>query len=758
VENSNVLFRIVLIVLALVIALIILVRRNRRARGLESRWSAVLEFTPESIGGFSYRQLALVSAFGLFLEVLLIRWVSSEVRIFAYFKNLVLIASYLGFGLGCYLSRRAINLLVMLIPFSVLTILIGSPFTFVRIRVQSIALLLGATSDSQFWGVPALVATPQTLVAFFLAICACVLIFLLVAFVFIPVGQLVGWQLEKAPNGVAGYTVNVLASLFGIVLYTLVCFIYQPPLTWVAVAGGMLVLLLGHRPALRWSAAGVFAGCLLLLAMAGPAVPTHVFWSPYQKLTLTPDSPLNPTVYHLQTNDTWYQKIVNLSPEFVRTHPQQFQTPVEMNAYNVPYRFYAAPPKVLVLGAGMGNDVAAALRNGAEHVVAVEIDPLILKLGRQLHFEKPYDSPKVSIVVNDARNYVQNTRDQFDLIMFSLLDSHTTNSHYTNIRIDNYVYTVEAMMAARRLLKDDGIFVVKFQVNTPWIAGRLQALQTQVFGRDPIRLAVDSDENSTGGFFFVSGSPDRLRQAMVDPRLAAVVARSKVLSIEPAAVTTDDWPYFYQRKRGLPLNILAVSVALMIVCGGFIGKVTGGVRRVLWHFFFLGAGFMLLEAQIISKMALLFGTTWLVNSIVISGLLLLIVAANSVRLRGMQISYPLAYGGLFLALAVNWLIPVHLLLFKSMIATAVVATLVLCVPVFFAGCIFIRSFEEYGFSGEALGSNLFGALMGGLLESLSFWTGLKALVLIAAFLYAGSALGLTSRYGVRGKSAAAAAS
>ena len=124
------------------------------------------------------------------------------------------------------------------------------------------------------------------------------------------------------------------------------------------------------------------------------------------------------------------------------------RAPVEWDPYNLPYRFAPSPKSVLVLGAGTGNDVAAALRNGAQQVTAVEIDPLILKLGRQLHFEKPYDSPRVTVVVDDARSYIQNSHEQFDLIVFSLLDSHTTSSNFSNIRIDNYVYTVEAMTAA----------------------------------------------------------------------------------------------------------------------------------------------------------------------------------------------------------------------------------------------------------------------------------------------------------------------
>ena len=156
---------------------------------------------------------------------------------------------------------------------------------------------------------------------------------------------------------------------------------------------------------------------------------------------------------------------------------------------------------------------------------------------------------------------------------------------------------------------------------------------------------------------------------------------------------------------------------------------------------------MLLEAQIVSKMALLFGTTWVVNAVVVSGLLCLIVAANAVYGALPRIPLAVAYAGLFLSLAAMYAVPLQKLFFESWMLRALIATLVLCTPVFFAGIIFISSFARAGFRGSALGSNLFGSLLGGLLESSSLWFGLKSLTVIAALLYVASAIFLGSRAG-----------
>jgi spermidine synthase len=708
--------------------------------GSQKHWLDRWDFSPEKIGGFSYKQLALVSMVGLFLELLMIRWISSEIRIFAYFKNFVLIACFLGFGLGCYMCKRRLNLVAMFVPLLSLALLVKLPWEGLRNLIDSLPAYLGSTSEVQVWGVPSLPLSRASLTDLVLAVAVIVPIFAFISFVFIPLGQLVGWYLENARQGILGYTVNVLGSLAGILLYTFLCFLYQPPPIWFLLSGAMLLLLCWRLPIVRWGIALVFALCIALTSI-GPSHGAKVYWSPYQKLTLSPaldDGEL--VAYELQTNGSWYQQILDLSPGFVASHPRLFKfpnLPVEWNPYNLPYRFYPQPHSVLVLGAGMGNDVAAALRNGSANVVAVEIDPLILTLGRQLHFEKPYQSPRVHVVVDDARSYLQNGSDKFDLIVFSLLDSHTTSSHYSNIRIDNYVYTLEALRTAKQRLRSDGVFIIKFQVNTPWIAGRLFGLVENVFGQKPLEIQ-DDYAYSTGGRFFIVGSPDRLNQALTNPQLAAFMRSHSNFKMEPATLTTDDWPYFYQHEPGVPASVIIVAFVLIFLTWFFLRQTGSGSGSMRWTFFFLGAGFMLLEAQIVSKMALLFGTTWVVNSIVISGLLLLIVGANTLVEFRPRISVSLGYAGIFATLLAAYLIPLEKYFFHSLVLKMLAATAVLCLPVFFAGIVFIQLFAAEHFSGHALGSNLLGALVGGMLESLSFWTGIRSLLILAAILYLAS--------------------
>src|SRR5262249_46158955 len=69
--------------------------------------------------------LFLISILGLFLELMLIRWVSTEVRIFAYLQNTVLVVCFLGLGLGCWTCRQATSAREALFPLFVLVLLLA---------------------------------------------------------------------------------------------------------------------------------------------------------------------------------------------------------------------------------------------------------------------------------------------------------------------------------------------------------------------------------------------------------------------------------------------------------------------------------------------------------------------------------------------------------------------------------------------------------------------------------------------------------
>jgi len=143
--------------------------------------------------------------------------------------------------------------------------------------------------------------------------------------------------------------------------------------------------------------------------------------------------------------------------------------------YDLPYRFHTGPNEVAIVGAGAGNDVAAALRSGAQHVDAIEIDPAILLAGKMNHPEKPYDDPRVRPIVNDARSFLRNTKARYDMIVYGLLDSHTLLSAASSVRLDSFVYTIEGLREAREKLKDNGVLSLSLALSATILERKFSA-------------------------------------------------------------------------------------------------------------------------------------------------------------------------------------------------------------------------------------------------------------------------------------------
>ncbi|HLC20724.1 MAG TPA: methyltransferase domain-containing protein [Candidatus Methylomirabilis sp.] len=699
---------------------------------------------PMARGAFSERRFILTSFVSLFLELLLIRWVSSELRIFAYLKNFVLIACFLGFGFGAYLSRRRVQ---MLTPMWACLVLAGTTWFSRRQPVSLVVWIsevMGQFEDVTMMGKTVWLSGADRVISVALSCLAVACAFLLVTLVFIPFGQVVGRYLDIAPNPIRAYSLNIGASLLGIWAFTALALFSTPPWAWFLI--GLLLCLGLVGTGMRTAGSAILASFLTAAFLLEPSSPSEwTIWSPYQKLRLTESRHKDEAVaYELEVNGTWYQRALDLSDKYVATHPELFAgRRQEYDPYNVPFFFKPRPDRVLVVGSGMGNDVAGALRNGAGHVVAVEIDPHILAEGRRLHPERPYSSPRVEAVVNDARNYFKHSDDRFDLIIFGLLDSHTLSSNFANIRLDNYVYTQEAFEEARRLLRDDGLIVVKFEVQREWLGRRMQGMLTKVFGWPPL-LFRDEEGIGARAFIFVAGNPEQIRRTLdAGPELARFVeANAITYPPESIMMATDDWPFLYHQGRYIPRIYMIFSLLLGATAVVFTrGLLTGGVGRSR-HFFFLGAAFLLLEVQIVSRLALFFGTTWIVNSIVISGVLIMILLSNFVAERWNRPSYALFYILLLLSICLIYMVPLDRLFLESELAKGVVVGGLFCLPVFFAGLIFITSFRATPHKDAAFGANLLGAILGGFLEGISFVTGMRFLLLLAAGLYLISAAAL----------------
>ena len=213
-------------------------------------------------------------------------------------------------------------------------------------------------------------------------------------------------------------------------------------------------------------------------------------------------------------NHCYYQEVIDASTEAAKNNPVSAKAAL---FYGLPYRLQLTPGKVLVVGAGTGNDVAAALRHGAKSVTAVELDPAILLLGKRAHPEHPYQDPRTKAIVNDARTFIRQTDRRFDTIVYGLLDSHTNLGAMTNVRVDSFVYTVEAFRESVARLSDNGLIVVSYTLLDPLQGKKLFAMLREAYPAAPPRAFRIPNAQHDGGTTFAVG-PGLRTLAEDDPR------------------------------------------------------------------------------------------------------------------------------------------------------------------------------------------------------------------------------------------------
>jgi len=676
-------------------------------------------------------KLFSISFVMLFLEIFLIRWISTEIRIFAYISNLVLLACFLGVGLGCYFSKKNANVLItigMLVSISLAAE--SQPF-------QNITEMLSNFPDSVIWG--QILKTSSGLLVLNGTVLT-IFMFLMILVAFIPLGQILGKLLDEHGNIIVGYSINVIGSLIGIWCFNIFSFFYTKPWVWFAFA---IIILLFFIPRKKSDMLLACSASILILLITGMLnFPSPIIWSPYQKLIIYPNMYLDiQNGWAINVNNTGYMSLLDLSEDFVKRYPGRYDiTERRYNIYELPYQFIDKKDAALILGAGAGNDAAGALRSGVKKIDAVEIDPGIYKLGRELHPEQPYEQKNVAIAIDDARAFLKKTKKNYDIITVGLLDSHTLSSNYNNMRLDHYVYTLEAFRNMKERLERDGVISVTFGVRRAWIAERIYGLLREVFGDVPYVFNVGSDNPGfgwSGTMFITSNNLEKLKNAVErKPDLKNYIAEHSITGLGRIKLTTDDWPYLYIEKPGIPRMYLLVIVAIMTVLF-IVKKILFNFEnsKVNMHFFFLGCAFLLLEFQNVSKAALLFGSTWIVNSYIISSILFLILMANLFVYYSKIINVKVFYSLLLISILILYLMPIDIFNAFGFWTKSILAVLILNLPIFFAGIIFIHSFKSVSSKNIALGSNLIGAATGGLLETVSFITGVKSVLLLVFALY-----------------------
>jgi SAM-dependent methyltransferase len=680
--------------------------------------------------------LFLASFAALYFELVVIRYLSTEIRTFAYLKNVALIASFFGIGLGMVMGKPPAKLkrFFPLIAAAIfLLTAFASPLHLTHVTPPMSGYVLAGDSLQVAQGRWHAVLEFLAIVEYLVVIPG--MMYLVVGF-FVVLGGIVGEFLAvEAP--LRGYGINLAGSLAGILVFTLISFLGLPPAMWVLIGFAVAVpFFIRDRVALA-----AFAAIAGAIALAQPGA----YWSPYYRISVEKLAPpagwQSPSAFFVDVNHDYHQKMLDLSPEFMARFPDVEPNHSGFGTYEFPYKVVPNPRRVRVVGAGTGNDVAAALRHGAAHVDAVEIDPVILKIGRKYHPERPYDSPRVTIYNDDARAFFKKTVQRYDLIVFGYLDSHTLLTSLSSVRLDNYVYTVESFREARRLLTPDGTLVLSFSAGGSFIGARMYAMLDQAFDAPPVAYFTGYDST---GVVYVEGSSSR---AVVVPEFTDVSQQYQTDESDGIAVATDHWPFLYLESRSIPFSILAVLLLFLYFSVAVLRRnvpLRGLTKRQDLHLFFLGAGFMLLETKGVTELSLLFGSTWVVNAVVIGSFLLMGLLANAV-ISFATISRKLAYAGLFCLLIADMFLSYTILSGLSSGEKTAAGALLVGLPVFFSGMIFSRSFKDVSEPAHGLGVNLLGAVAGGVLENLVMIGGTPILGILAIVLYGASAVAIGAR-------------
>jgi hypothetical protein len=641
-------------------------------------------------------RLLMASFLMLFLELALIRWLGANIVHLSYFSNFVLLGSFLGIGAGFLVSRKAWSIWPVSLPLLALLVVGVLMFPVSIERAGSDVIYFTALAVS---GPPACLAVP--------------IVFVLVAAILAGPAEIVGRCFGRL-RPLAAYRFDLLGSLLGIVVFSLLSFLRAPSVVWGVIAVGVYLLLSRSNRRILLTA---LCGLVLIGMLVYETLTPGVSWSPYYKvLEEKPAGAPGDGFLLIKVNGVPHQLMA----------PAKFKIEQAERLYETPY--LRLPGKVhgdvLIVGAGSGSDVAVALFEGARHIDAVDIDPRILEIGTQRNIDRPYADPRVTKHINDGRAFLESTHKQYDLILFALPDSLTLVSGASQIRLESFLFTRQAMDSVRRHLKPHGAFAMYNYYREPWLIDRLAGTVAAGFGHAP---CIDT---YAGAQAVISAG-----MTLADQQCKTTWAPTPGQRVIPPA--TDNAPFLYFKGGTFP-PLYSVTLALILLASLVAVRALGGPIRQMRPYadlFFMGAAFLLLETKNVATFALLFGTTWFVNALVFAGVLVIVLAAVETTRKFRTPPLPVVYIGIVLALALAWVVRPEWLLPLAFWPRLIAATLLAFLPIYLANVAFSKRFSESADSQEAFAINLLGTIVGGCLEYSALFLGYDNLLIVVALLY-----------------------
>jgi hypothetical protein len=662
-------------------------------------------------------RIALTTFGILALELALIRWTSSQVRAFAYFNNIVLIGAFLGMGLGVALGRRHPGLVHLALP---ALLVVALPLAFSE--ELGLVHLYFPDNSIMVWYVGLVPADPAAFAGHILIFIA---LFTAIVAVFTFCSVPLGYLFSLLP-ALRSYVWDLTGSLIGVVAFAVSAGLNSGPAVWLA---------LGCLPfAFLTLRAAAFALAFAVIGLGQYSVRGARF-SPYNRIDLSPPTAV---LTELRVNRDFHQCIYDFSPAHLSSPSLSTSDRLLLGRiqelYNLPFVVNSSRRSALIVGAGTGNDVQSALKHGYGSIVGVDIDSQIIALGRTLNPQRPYQDPRVSLVVDDARAFFgKPAAATYDLVCYGLLDSHAMSSAMSTLRLDNYVYTEEGIRSGWNRVGPRGHLSLSMScVAGDWFFNRIYWTIAKATGKAPRAFYSEIHGAVT---FLVARDGVRLDEGVMAQRLALTPSAAE----SDTQTTNDDWPFLYIRPGAFPwgyLVVLAYILALALVTvRPVFGLGSPGAARFDWPLFFMGAAFLLIETRGVTSTSLLFGSTWVANAAVFSGILLMVLAATLI-VRGRHWKNPLPwFAPLLLSVALLWWFPLDWLQTLPLAARGLLGGLLTGMPVGFAGIVVPMLLERSPSPAASLGANLLGAVLGGCLEYYSMIGGLRSTAIMAAILY-----------------------